>query len=152
MAEITFTDAIGAATLRNAYGAPADRFANWTPITRPVGDSAVAQGTGARSMFRFRDDYMASFELRGISSHATSGVAPIDVADRLIYHLLNGGTCSVATEDADANTYATCGLAPGADPQLQLADPQNLEYTLTLTLINLAAVPARMVCRYDGST
>ena len=73
----------------------------------------------------------------------------VDVADRLAYHLENGGTCEVDTGDYDGNIYATCGLAPGAtaSPPV-LSDKKNLEYTLSLSLVNLAGSPARMRCHY----
>lgn len=146
--QITFTDSIGAATLANAMPFPGNRFAEWTPRTRPVGESGVAQGTGATTLFVFRTDYGVSFELRHIPSIKVAGVAAVDIADRLIVHLLRGGTCSVETGDVDANTYATCGLMPGTTPELRLDDAGMLEFTLSLSLINLAGSPVRMLCRY----
>lgn len=250
MAKIDFTDTVGAATLRNRFPAPANRFSNWTPITRPVGDSVSKLSDGGRVMFRHRTDYGAAFDLAGIpvvhsrppwrvsvtinpvggtlvagtyyyvvtaflpdgqtgpstevvvvtsgamtnsftvtvpaiagatsyrfyrtmtpggpyvfndsatpaltevssagtaGSPPTSGVNLVAIADRLIAHLLNGGTCSVATEDSLARTYATCGLAPGSEPTLRLTDAKHLEYTLSLQLINLAGSPVRMDCVY----
>ena len=41
MAKIMFTDAIGAATLKNNMPVPGDRFANWVPDSSPVGQTAV---------------------------------------------------------------------------------------------------------------
>lgn len=149
-AQISFTDAIGAAVLHNRRPAPAGRFANWTPSSAPVGPTATRQSDGALHVFRFRDDFGASFELRGIPIERVAGVSMVDVADRLIYHLRNGGTCQVETGDVLGSTYATCGLAPGSSPSLALADPRVLEYTLALSLINRAAVPVRMVCYYGG--
>ena len=79
---------------------------------------------------------------------AVSNVSMVDVADRLIYHLLNGGTCAVNTNDAATSAYATCGLKPGTTPSLELTDRRALEYTLSLQLVNLAGSPARMSCYY----
>lgn len=146
--QITFTDSIGAATLTNGHPFPANRFADWTPRTRPIGESAVAQGTGATTLFVFRTDFGVTLELRHISSVKVAGVAAADIADRLIVHLLKGGTCSVETGDVDANTYATCGLMPGTTPELRLEDTTMLEFALSLSLINLAGSPVRMLCRY----
>lgn len=146
---ITFTDAIGAASLTNEKPAPGDRFSGWHPITRPGGGEGVnRQSDQLLVMMRVRDDYMCRFELRGIPSTRTGGVAPTDLADRLIYHLMNGGTCVVNTGDAQANSYATCSLRKGFVPTLTLTDEALLEYTLTLELVNVAGSPARMVCRY----
>lgn len=79
---------------------------------------------------------------------ARSNVPPVEIADRLIYHLRNGGTCSVYTNDAAASQYATCGLRPGTTPQLQLTDRRAMEFTLSLELVNLAGSPTRMMAHY----
>lgn len=81
-------------------------------------------------------------------SSARAGVSLAEIADRLKYHLLNGGTCTVYTNDAAASSYATCGLKPGTTPQLTLSDRRTLEYTLSLQLINLAGSPARFLAAY----
>jgi len=302
---IIFTDSIGQAVLHNGKPAPANRFSNWIPRAFPVGAKANRLSDGALSIFRYRDDFGASFDLTGIPvaseyvnmlevdgdiagtiggtptnmgsggptatvvaqasgaprgvgynglvakhvntstvggnffnvagatigrvylfsawlyiptgstvvdpvvnmqsgtsgstiAHAdltkrdqwqflactatatattiqpvvgdgsgpsgalwysdlwlvrdvTGGAAyrPIDIADRLAYHLENGGTCEVDTGDVDGNVYATCGLAPGASAQPPvLSDKKNLEYTLSVSLVNLAGSPARMRCHY----
>lgn len=151
MAQIRWTDAvIGAAILRNHAPAPADRFANWTPSSDPIGEAANAQADGARYMATWRDDHAASFELRGIPVRKVLGVSPLDLAVRLRLHLLKGGQCAIDTEDAEDTTYETCGLAPGTVPTITLADPQLLEYTLSLAVIDLAAVPSIMSCYYKG--
>ena len=138
---ISWTDAIGAASLTNGKPVPGDRFSNWTPRNTPIGDAQNALGTGARFMFAFRTDYTASFELRGIPTTDQS------LALRLIAHLEGGGSCSVATGDGAARTYGTCTLAPGARPELTMSDPVFIEYTLALELLNSAA--AAMLCIYE---
>jgi hypothetical protein len=147
---ITFTDAIGAATLKNGKPVPGDRFSAWTLRSVPVGDFAHRQSDGALSRFKVRDDYGVSFELRAIPVRTTGGVRLVDIADRLVYHLLNGGTCTVNTGDTASSSYATLGLMPGTEPQLTLSDPRMLEYTLAVSLINLAGSPVRLVCYYDA--
>lgn len=79
---------------------------------------------------------------------AVSNVSMVDVADRLVYHLLNGGTCAVYTNDVATSAYATCGLRPGTTPSLSLTDRRALEFTLSVDLINLAGSPARMSAYY----
>lgn len=147
---ITFTDRIGAAVLTNEKPVPADRFMNWTPVSVPIGEAAHRQSDNARTMFRFHDDFGARFELPHIPSIGTGSpkVASVDVADRLKAWLIEGGTCQIETGDIDANIYATCGLMPNTTPELELTDKQLLEYTLRLAVINVAASPSRMVCRY----
>lgn len=145
---ITFTDTVGAASLTNGKTSPGDRFANWVPLTRPVGATSVRQSDGAITMFLLRTDYGASFELRNIPIAAVSAVRNVEVADRLIAHLLKGGQCVVNTGDSGSASYSTCGLYPGTTPTLAQQSSGPLEYTLTLALINLAGSPAQMLCRY----
>lgn len=144
MASIAFNDG-AAATLDNGLTAIASgvgsRFANWTPFTRKVGASATSLATGARSMFAFRTDYGASFELRDLPNTALA------VALRLKRWLENGGTCTVTTGDASSRVYTTCGLAEGADVTITMSDPQQLSYTVSLALINLGAA-SDMLCEY----
>lgn len=135
-------------TLTNGKATPGDRFSGWMTKTTPIGDSAERQSDGARSMFIYRTDYTAAFDLAQIPVAKVNGERLVDYADRLIAWLLQGGTCSVNTGDVEANSYATCGLAPGETPGLTLTDRVNLEYTLHLALLNLAASPTRMVCHY----
>ena len=145
---ITFTDGVGAATLTNGKTTPGDRLSGWTPHTKPIGESAARQSDGALSMFLFRTDYGASFSLTQIPVAASGGVRLVDVAARLVAWLLQGGQCAVNTGDVESNSYATCGLMAGTTPSLSLTDKVNLEYTLSLSLINLAVSPIAMVCHY----
>lgn len=148
MASITFTDAIGAATLTNGKPSPADRFSAWVPVSKPIGESARRQSDGAMSMFVFRTDHGATFQLERIPVATHGGVRPIDVAARLVAWLLAGGTCAVNTGDVDATSYATCGLMPESAPALTMTDRRTLEYSLSLSLINLAGSPVPMACHY----
>lgn len=149
---ITFTDTVGAATLKNGKPAPGDRFSNWVPMSRPVGDVAYRLSDGAMTRVLIRTDYGASFEVRGIPIALVGGVRLVEIADRLILHLLKGGTCAVLTGDASASSYTTCGLMPGTSPSLVQSRAELLEYSLSLSLINLAVSPVAMVCRYSSVT
>lgn len=145
MARITFTDAIGRVDFTNGYDTfaqgVASRFGNWTPFQRPIGAAATSLGTGARSLFRFRTDYGASFEMTEIPA------LNLAAALRLQAHLLDGGTVQVVTDDALGRVYDTCCLAPDADVGLSLADRTDLVYTMTFTLVNLGGTP--MLCDYS---
>lgn len=145
---ITFTDDVGAATLTNGKAVPADRFANWTPMKRPIGDVAFRLSDEALTRIRTSWRYGASFELQNIPVAAVGGVRNVEVADRLIAHLLNGGTCAVNTGDTASTSYATCGLMPGSEPTLAQTNRGPIEYSLTLAVINLAGSPSQMFCRY----
>jgi hypothetical protein len=148
VAYITFTDDIGAATLNNGKPAGANRFSNWVPNSVPVGDAAERDSDGALIMMQIRDDWGATFELRGIRAAVVAGVSMLDVADRLRRHLRRGGQCAVHCEDAADHVYATCGLAPGTTPTLAQTDRRTLEHALSLALINLAGAPTQMICHY----
>jgi hypothetical protein len=147
MAYISFTDSVGTTLLdnglRSVAGGVASRFADWVPFQRPIGAAAVSLGTGARSMFTFRTDYGASFAMNDIPNTS------MDRMLRLQAHLLGGGTVTVATEDPLNRTY-TCCLAPEADVGLTLQDKTALLYSMTFTVINIAASPSAMLCTYDG--
>lgn len=144
MASISFNDG-AAATLDNGLtavaGGVASRFAGWTPWTRKVGATAQSLATGARSMFAFRTEYGATFELREIPA------ASLGTALRLKRHLEGGGTCTVTTADTGARTYTTCGLAGDAQVGIALSDNLQLTYTVSLSLLNLGAA-ADMLCVY----
>jgi hypothetical protein len=131
MASIGWTDSTGAATLTNLYATgPASRFANWTPDTAIVAQSANAMADGALHVFEFRADYLVSFELRDIpeASHA--------LMMRLSRHLQRGGSVTVTTGDAASHVY-TCTLAPGAErPRPEMTDERDRFYRLSFTLLN----------------
>ncbi len=130
--EIQYTDDDGFMSFSNGIEAPGDRFNNWVPMNPMVGAEAEALGTGELFVFKFRDDYGASFEIREI---AQDNVA---AALRLIRHLNNAGTVTVLTGDADGNEY-TCKKWKGAEPSLSAADPKSLKRTLKLTLKSTSA-------------
>jgi len=79
---------------------------------------------------------------------AAKTASMVEVADRLVYHLRNGGTCYVAPNDAALSSYATCSIKPGTVPRLQLSDRRTMEFTLSLQLINTAVSPTRMLAHF----
>jgi hypothetical protein len=144
MASITFNDGTSATLDNGTTGIAAgvgSRFANYVPFTRRVGDAAVALATGARSMFTFRVDYGATFEMRDVP------VANLATALRLVRHLQGGGVCTVTTGDTSSRTYNNCGLDPEGTTEIAMQDAQNLLYTVRFSLINLSG--ADMLCTYD---
>lgn len=145
MAKITFTDDVGTATLQSAQPAPANRFRNWVPITRPIGTSLPRQSDGHLYTFTTRIQYGASFELHGISGIGVGSM--VEIADRLRYWLMAGGECHVYTEDYAGDQY-DCTLMPDSQIQIRLEDSALLEYMMSLSLINIADPSFRMVARY----
>lgn len=128
--------------LFNARQSPMDRFSNWVPLSRPIGPQETALGTGQRFVFPFRTDHTATFEIRGIPNTL------LDVMLQLVDRLERGSTVAVYTGDSLASIYPTCCLAPDSHPSIQLSDARNLEYTFSVTLLNVAAVPVRMIAVY----
>ena len=139
MASIDFNDG-SAATLASSWPTPANRFRAWEPFSRPFGEGAAALGSGKRYQWAFRTDYGASFEIAGIAN------TDVDIALRLMAHLIEGGTITVNTADVNTTSYSNCCLAPETMPELTLEDRAMLEYTLKLTVVNLSG--AAMLCEY----
>jgi hypothetical protein len=131
---IAWTDDTGSETLTNGKPTPADRFAAWKHWRPPVGPVDVAVGTGRIFHWSFREEHLASFELRHIP------MASLAKLERLKIHLETGGEVTLTTGDAGSHTF-TCVLAPGTTVEYDQADPQLLLYTLQLTLKNTAAGP-----------
>lgn len=147
---IVFNDG-ASATLKNGKTSPADRFANWVQMSRPVGDAVYRLSDGAMTRIALRTDYGAAFELRNIPVATVSSVRLVEVADRLILWLLKGNTCTINTGDSSSSSY-TAGLMPGTMPSLRQSNSGLLEYDLSLSVINLAGSPSAMVCRYSSVT
>jgi hypothetical protein len=149
MAYITFDDGSGTILLRNTRLTPGDRFANWIPANyRPFGGGAHTLADETRHVFTLRTDYGASFEVRGLGMGNLAN-GSLDYAERLMAHLLNGGTCAVYPQDTPAASYTNCGLAPGTTPTLTQTDARALEYTLSLAVLNLDG--AAMTCHYAAA-
>lgn len=141
MAALVWTDALGSATLTNLKPVPGDRFGNWTPAPDVLQSEAQAL-TGAAYGFTFADLYDVTFQLELIPNSEQA------LAARLVRHLRHFGTVQVETGDTAARVYPTCQAVKGSPPRLTLADRQLLEWTLALTLRNVAASPVEMLCTY----
>lgn len=145
---IEFTDGDGTALLSNGMtivaGGVGARFRGWVPFTRPIGPMETALGTGRSYRFAFRTDYGASFAMDEIPNTS------LDIALRLMAHLLNGGLCEVSTGDLATRVYPYCAIAPGTEPELVLQDPTTLHYSLSLSLINVDPTPGPMLCIYGA--
>lgn len=143
---IVFNDG-SSATLTNGKPSPADRFSSWMPLTRPYGQTVHRQSDLTPTFFRLGTMYGAALELRMIPQRTSSTLRLVTIADRLIAHLLGGGSCTVNTGDVSSNSYSSCYLMPDTEPQLTFSDPGQLEYTLAVSLFNPGGT--RMVCHYD---
>ena len=136
---LAWTDVVGAATLNNGKPSPGDRFTAWTPFTKPIGPRYAVLATGVVYSWAHRTDYGASFQLTQIPRTS------LDLVMRLVRHLIAGGTVTVNTGDSVPRVYSA-GLRPETEPTLERSDAQNIEYTLTVELLNRTA--ADMLCTY----
>jgi hypothetical protein len=136
-ATITFTDTVAFATL-TALG---DRLNNWTPQSAPVQDMARRLGSGAIDVFTFRAAPRVSFALLFEN-------AQMAVAERLRYHLLSGGVCTVNTGDTSDRSYDDMALAPDTEPTLTRVDRESLDYEFSVGLEYVGTSLSSMVCLY----
>ena len=143
---IVFTDATGAVTLSNGMPVPADRFDKWAILPPIVPDKNAAVvyrvGSGQLDAFVFRTDYGASFEWSKIARSKQSDF------DRFLRHIMSGGQFQVNTGDASSHSYATCGLWPESTPAFDMSDQTMMEYTLRVSILNLADTPGPLLCQY----
>lgn len=136
MAYLGFNDGTGYVVLRNVMPAPADRFANFVTERRPVGDMAMPLTTGRRVMWTFREEIRCSFSLPYLSPRSLGGDEPtLSRALRFQLHARKGGAFDVAVEDESGQAVQSGYLADGADVTIELADPADRFYTLTLTVV-----------------
>lgn len=147
MAYIEWEDDDGTGTLTSSYpaggtaSAQSRRFRSWTPKPVPVGPHRTGLGNGRRYQFQFRVDRRASFEIHGIKP------TQFDMWERFRLHALKGCTFMVYTEDAAGRSY-TCRIAEESEPELSFADSRMLEYTMSVTVTNVANAP--MLCDYTA--
>lgn len=123
-------------------------FADWSPRITPVGEIATALSSGRREMWVYRTQFDVEFRIDNIPTRGTLGGAdPLETAQRLVAHLLRGGTCDVTTEDDGSRVYLGAWLTDGATPSLDLQDASAKTFSLTLPLTQLSAP---WICRYLG--
>ena len=134
---ISFTDSSGSATLTNT----SPRFASWTPLTHDIGVARVSLGTGLTLQRNYRRDYAASFKVNNIRPK------DVNTALRLKLYLENGGSVTVNTNDVSGSSYV-CTMQATQQPKFEFTDPKNLEYSLTLFLVNTSGVP--LIAQYSS--
>lgn len=147
MARLGFNDGTGFVWLAPVFPSPGNRFREFTPDVRPVGESATALGTGVMSMWVFRTDYLATLTLDGISPRVYGGEAGTTRLQRFARWARLGGAFDVDVEDDAATAAIASTLAPGTDVTISLADPEARLYAVSLTVRN-ATTPYRAV--YGG--
>jgi hypothetical protein len=143
-ASLQFTDAQGSAAITNEKPGRGARFAGWTPLGPPAAELATELATpGVVHGFVFGERYEATFRLEYIPN------PQVPLIVRLARHLKSGGTVHVITDDAAGREYPTCQMVESAPPTYEKADRALQEWTLTVTLRNVAPVPEEMLCLYE---
>lgn len=134
MASVTWTDAVGAASLSPNVGAvaSASRFNGWRPFPAVTGPMHYRLGSGAPMREILRRESRATFVIPRVAPDAVA------LAHRLVEHLEGGGTVTVNTTDLAARTY-TCTLCEGGEASIDGPDPVELWYSVRLTLRSTAA-------------
>jgi hypothetical protein len=128
---------------RTLTGSPAIcRFNRWRPVPDTIGERAIAVGDGVGYQWVHRTDYAAAFELPYIA-HTNE----LLLQEFLLW--ANAfGVFAIDTADSESNTYGECQIAPGTRAEISDPDPETLEYTLTLTALNIAGAPIALRCVY----
>ena len=118
------------------------RLNRWHPLPDTIGERANALGDGRLYQWVHRTDYAVSFELPNIA-HTDEGLL-----QEFLLWANAGGEFAVDTDDAESNSYETCQVAPGTVAEISDPDPEFLEYTLSITALNVALIPIAMRCVY----
>jgi hypothetical protein len=126
---IEWTDAVGLARLTCLVPV----LSGWTPDVDPIGPAAVALGSGTTYRFRFRTDYPVRFVFPYLT--------PLQITEvlRLKSWLMDGNSVTLFTGDLAARIY-TVKLRPDTTPEIT-QDPENLEFSLALEVINTTGLP-----------
>ena len=140
-ASITFDDGAGAQTITPSPSV--SRFNRWQPTPDTIGERANAVADGRLYQWTHRTDFGASFELPHL---ANSGEA---VLQAFLLWANAGGAFTVTTGDSESNVYTEVQVAPGTRAELSDPDPETIEYTLSLTVINVATTPVPLRCVYS---
>lgn len=118
------------------------RFNGWTVDPHHVGEQAIAVGDGVGYQWSHRTDYTAAMVLPHISNADEA-----KVQDFLRW--VNAfGIFAIDTADSEDNTYTTCQIAPGTAAEVSPPDPATLDLAVSLTALNIAAVPVPLRCLY----
>lgn len=133
-------DSAGERTL--SHCTPKGRFNRWVTDPQTVGEEAIGYGDGRGYVWAGRDDYIAAFELPHI------GHADVALLDEFVQWANAFGIFSIDTGDVDDTSYEECQKAPGSRVSYSPPDPETMDHTLSVVALNIATVPAPLICRY----
>lgn len=142
MGYIAFVDSVGSAQVTNGLTLEGRRFANWVPDIVRVGDRRTVLGTGRFYEYLYRQDYVARFQIENLKASDMATVM------RWKAHALKGCDFVVYTEDDSSRTY-NCRLRPDTEPTIELVDRTNIEYTLTVEVMNTDVPTVPLQCIYS---
>lgn len=136
MARLGWNPGAGMVYLRGILPAPLNRFRTFTPTTFQVGPRVTSLGTGLTSTWLYRSEYRVTLELPFISAKVYDGERGTIRAGQLIARLQLGGTVDVDVADDAGVGVITAWLTEGTEPSLTLENPQDMLYTLSVSLTN----------------
>jgi hypothetical protein len=135
MASLDFNDGTGPVTMRGVFGAPYDRFRNFSPSVLPIGPTVSPLTTKRPVQWVYNTIYPVTLELPYISPRVYNGESGTIRAQRLMRHLMGGGLVDVVVSDSVGTApFANCWMLDGTTPSLTLESPQDGLYTLSVTL------------------
>lgn len=146
MAYITYVDTIGAAQLDNGLisaivggSGAASRFGAWAPMVKHIGPMRSSL-LGIPYRYAFATLHGARFEYAEIPANRQTHV------ERVMAHLLKGGTIHLYTEDAAARVHSPCYLWPDSEPSFEMTNRREMLYTLSLSVFRSDG--QQMLCQY----
>jgi hypothetical protein len=144
MASISFDDGLtsgGETIIMADDGMPTSRFNNWIFDPDGIGERANGLGDGRLYQYQNRIDYKASFEMPRIPQTSE------DLLQRFKYFAESGGLFTVTTDDAESNEYAECQVAENTKIAIT-KNRETMEWTLSMTIVNMAVSPIALRCFY----
>lgn len=121
---------------RTLTGSPTVHFFNrWKPTPDPIGEEAFAIGDGRGYKWEERTDYLVSVEFPNIDHTDES------LLQEFLEWANTFGIFSIDTADIEDNSYEECQVAPNTHATISDPDSETLEYTLSMTILNIAASP-----------
>lgn len=139
-ASIAFDDGSGSQTITPAPSV--SRFNGWRTPSRYQGEKANAWGDGKLYQWPGRLDHAAAFRLDHI---------PYTDQGKLEAFLLwanSGGDFTITIGNIAGDVYSEVQVAPGTEAEMSEPDPELLDYSLSMVVIDVSATPAPLICQY----
>lgn len=118
------------------------RFNRWKMLPKIQGERAEEVGSGVGHVFEVRRDSAASMEFLIANADSALLWEFAEWADGF-------NVFSIDTGDSESNTYEECQIKVGTEIDISPPDPETLDLTLSMTVLNIAVAPAPMRTAYQ---